>query len=496
MSSSLLDRVEVLEAGAAGLLDVGLTQASDDELIEAMHRIERSRRQLESAVTHRLIVETAERCIPERKGFTSGQRFLVGVLRVSAGEAAARVRAAADLGPRQSMSGIAAQPRYRHTAAAQADGDIGAEHANRIRSIMHKVPRAIDDDVRDAAEETLATCARTMTPEDVTAIGHRLLAHLNPDGDLTDERDRKRRRSFALRPQDTDLLSRFSGEFDPTTRAMLDPILAKWARPGMNNPDDPDSPSGDAESSETDRDAMVAAAARDTRTTEQRNHDALTALFRAALSGKLLGAHRGLPVTTIVTMTLGQLEKAAGGVATTASGGLLPIKDALTMAQRSHPVLALFDHNGRPLHLGRRRRLADADQRLALIAADRGCTRPGCSAPATYTAVHHAALDYAKGGRTDIDTLGLACDGDHAKVNDGPVGWRTRIAPPDSAYPGWVEWIAPKHIDPQQRPRVNHRHHPERLLAHAVARIRLQRENDCARIRQRGRHRHHTAEDP
>ncbi|AHK30152.1 hypothetical protein Pd630_LPD02929 [Rhodococcus opacus PD630] len=54
-------------------------------------------------------------------------------------------------------------------------------------------------------------------------------------------------------------MSTISGELDPTARALLDPVLAKWARPGMNNPDDPESPSGDAENPSIDREALVAA---------------------------------------------------------------------------------------------------------------------------------------------------------------------------------------------------------------------------------------------
>ncbi len=66
-----------------------------------------------------------------------------------------------------------------------------------------------------------------------------------------------------------------SGLLDPETRALLEPVLAKLARPGMNNPpDDPDSPRGDVDSETLDRDALAKAAARDTRTAVQRNHDA------------------------------------------------------------------------------------------------------------------------------------------------------------------------------------------------------------------------------
>ncbi|HEY9315852.1 hypothetical protein [Williamsia sp.] len=42
----------------------------------------------------------------------------------------------------------------------------------------------------------------------------------------------------------------------------------------------------------------------------------------------------------------------------------------------SRKFLALLDDKHRPLHLGREERLATADQRLALIAAERGCPWP------------------------------------------------------------------------------------------------------------------------
>ena len=255
-------------------------------------------------------------------------------------------------------------------------------------------------------------------------------------------------------------MSTLTGCLTPTARAMLDAVLAKWARPGMNNPTDPDSPTGTGDSVAPA--VLAAAAARDTRTEAQRNHDAFEAMARVLLETGTLGTHRGLPVTVLVTMSLDQLEHAAGGVATTATGGTLPIADALHLARRAHPVLVVFDHHGRPLHLGRERRLASADQRLALIAADGGCTRPGCDAPASRCAVHHVE-DWAKGGRTDIDHLALACDACHAQVNDGPFGWTT-ITDPTT---GRTAWIPPARIDPTQTPEVNYRHHPDQLLDRA-----------------------------
>ncbi|MFD4369099.1 DUF222 domain-containing protein [Rhodococcus sp. NPDC058521] len=453
--------MEALEGAAAVLVHDSLTHLSDDEVVEFIRQLETTVRTL-GAVSDRLIVEAMERSIPGRLGYNSPNKLLVDIIRVSATDASARVGRAREVGTWHTMDGQPAPPALPETAAARADGAIGNDHVRAVSKTLRKVPRVVSpSDIADA-EKILADCARHGTPEDVEQAGHRLLAYLDPDGSLTDERDRARRRGLHVSRQDTDLMSKISGELDPTTRALLDPVLEKWARPGMNNPSDPDSPTGDSEDSGIDRDRLAAAAARDTRTTGQRNHDALTAMLRTVLSSGSLGSHRGLPATAIITMTLAQLEKSAGGVVTTASGGLVPIPEALKLAEQSHPILALFDHDGRPLHLGRRRRLASSDQRLALIASDAGCTRPGCSAPPTRCAVHHVR-SWQRGGNTDIDNLTLACDACHALVNDSENGWATVKSRRRTG------WVSPRHIDPTRRPRINRRHHPRELIREAAS---------------------------
>ncbi|MDV7241447.1 DUF222 domain-containing protein [Rhodococcus oxybenzonivorans] len=381
----MAEQLSTLSASIDALLGSDLTALRDADVLEAMRRLEQSLRRAD-AVSHRLVVESVERSIPAALGYNSPNKLLVDVLRVSAVDASARVTAARSLGGWHTLAGDSIDPSLPETAAAQRDGDIGLGHARAVAKVMRKIPHAVGNDDVSHAESILGQLARTGTPEDVEQAGHRILAYLNPDGNLGDDRDRRRRRGISLARQDSELMSRISGELDPTARALLDPILAKWARPGMNNPGDPESPTGDSEDPTLDRTALAAAAAHDTRSAAQRNHDAFSAIFRALLETGVLGRHRGLPVTAIIMMTLDQLEKAAGGLATTASGGLLPLEDALKLAEHAHPVLVLFDHSGRPLRLGRRRRLANADQRLALIASDGGCTRPGCAAPASLCA--------------------------------------------------------------------------------------------------------------
>ena len=126
-------------------------------------------------------------------------------------------------------------------------------------------------------------------------------------------------------------MSRLTADLDPIARARLDTVLDSWAKPGMNNPDDPASPSGPATAANAED--VAAAAERDTRSRGQRNHDALSALLERVLASGMLGnTHRGLPIQVIVKTTLAELE-AGAGVAQTATGSLLPIADVVDLAQ-------------------------------------------------------------------------------------------------------------------------------------------------------------------
>lgn len=105
---------------------------------------------------------------------------------------------------------------------------------------------------------------------------------------------------------------------------------------------------------------------RDTRSHPQRQHDALSALVRGQLGDPKLGKHNGLPVTIIATATLEQLQSRIGH-AVTASWTFLPISDLIRMASHAYHYLGIFrDTDGRPLYLGRSKRIASADQRIVL----------------------------------------------------------------------------------------------------------------------------------
>ncbi|MFI1913249.1 DUF222 domain-containing protein [Nocardia sp. NPDC020380] len=450
--------VDQLTAAIAAVSGADLTALSDADLVAVARRFETCKRQL-SAVDTRFVVEAMERGLPHKHG-ESPTGLLRTVFGVSTYEAGQRLSVARQCGRLREIDGHLKPAVLESTGAAFAEGAISRDHVRGIVEVMKGLPEELPGEDRGTVEEILVQLSRSCCPDDLPRVGREILARVDPEGKFCCREVQQRRRGIHLGRQQIDGMSYVEGWLTPEVRAVIDAVLAKFARPGMCNPDDPHSPHT---TKGIDSNTLDAAAARDRRDAAQRNHDALLGLLAPQVSASKLGTHRGVPVQAIITMSLAELEEAAG-IATTASGGHVSIPDALRLAEKSKPILALFNHDGMPLHMGRSERLATPAQRYALIASERGCTRPGCDAPAALCQVHHIT-EWADGGPTDIDNLTLACDHCHALVNDSDNGWKTVVMGKDSQFPGRTGWIAPTHIDPSGVARVNHRHHPEEQIA-------------------------------
>jgi hypothetical protein len=417
------------------------------DTLGCLSRLERLRRRMPAA-EHHLLAHAQTLTTPKAIGAKSWSDVLAIRLRISSTDATRRIKEAEDLGPRTALTGQPLPPRLPETAAAQARGDINAEHVAIIRKCLKKAAKFIDTAARAEIDHDLSRAAATNSPETLRDAAKLLVYLFNQDGDLPDDEHRARRREVRLGPQDEDGMIPFSGRLDPEAAAYIQALFAKLAAPGMCNPAD-ETPCVNGRPDEDTIDA-------DDRTLAQRQHDALTAICRNTLSSGELGQHNGLPVTVVVSTTLQDLQ-AAAGVAVTGGGSLLPMSDVIRMASHSHHYLVIYDkHTHEPLYLGRTKRIATPGQRLVLFNRDRGCTRPGCTAPAYHCQAHHAAQDFGKGGQTNITDLGLACGPDNRLVKEN--GWSTRIR-----SDGRIEWIPPPLLDTGQD-RINHHHHPDELL--------------------------------
>jgi hypothetical protein len=443
--SSREEIVEVSHAFDAALdrfCELSFDVLTTPELLGKLEHFERATRRLR-APQHTLINRLDAQAGQEELGGTL-RCALADRLRITKAEASRRIADAEDLGQRRALTGEPLAPRLSHAAAAQRDGLIGDGHVKEIRRFFDHLPAEIDPGTREAAEADLAGKASQYRPDELATYAGRIMDWLHPDGEFSDA-ERARKRGIILGTQECDGMSRLSGLITPELRAAIEAALAKLAAPGACNPDD-DTPVVDEA---PDQDAVR----RDHRSTAQRNHDGLQAGLRGLLASGKLGQHNGLPVSIIVTTTLTDLE-AATGKALTAGGTLVPMSDVIRWAGHAHHYLAIFDR-GKPLALYHTKRLASPAQRIMLYGKERGCTMPGCDAPAYHSQVHHVN-GWTNTHHTDIDDLTLAC-GPHNRLAE--KGWTTR-----KNAQGDTEWIPPPHLD-HGRPRINTFHHPEKLLA-------------------------------
>jgi hypothetical protein len=443
-SSDREEIVEVFDALSADLdraLDLDLSALTPRECLALLRRCETLRRQL-PAVEHPLVNQVAATEPAELGGKPRWE--LADELGITRGEAGRRIDEAADLGPRRALTGEPLAPVLPAVATAQRKGQLGAEHIAVIRALFDYLPDSIDAGTLTQAEQHLTDLAAHHRPDELAKLAQRVADCLRPDGNHTDKEQRAKRRGITLGPQDRDGMSAIKGHLDPQARAVLDAVLARWAAPGMCNPDD-DTPCRSGTPSQ-------AAIDNDRRSVAQRNHDALAAMATNLLSSGELGSHHGLPATIVVSLSLAELE-AAAGKATTAGGTWLPVRDLIGLASQAHHYLRIYD-GAKEVALYHAKRLANPGQRLVLYAKERGCTHPGCPVPALLTEVHHND-DFARSGRTDIDDLTLRC-GPHHRLLSG--GWRTR-----KRGDGVIETMPPAHLDRGQ-PRTNSYHHPGKLL--------------------------------
>ena len=433
------ERLDALRSAVAGVLELDSVLLTTPERLNCLDAIENVRRVL-PAVEHPLINELGH-ALPEEVGGRLGMA-LADRLRITPGAASRRLKEAEALGPRATLTGETLEPQLPATATGQKAGEVGPGHVSVIRSFLRHLPTWVAAEVRQRAEADLAALAASLRPDELEVAGRAIADAINPDG-VFDDGYRARKRGVTVGRQGCDGMTPIKGWLTPEARATWDAVMGKLAKPGMCHPDD-EHPTVDGEAPEE-------ATTRDHRSTAQRTHDGLLAALRGLLAAGTLGRLHGLPVTVVATATVQDLEQAAG-VAHTGGGSKLPMRDLIRMASQAHHYLAIFDqHTNIPLYLAKTR-IATPGQRLVLFASQRGCTKPGCTAPFYDSEVHHDDA-WSKTNRTDVTALTLACPPDHDLTETG--------LPTRKRADGVTEWIPPPHLD-TGKPRTNGYWHPQR----------------------------------
>ena len=218
----------------------------------------------------------------------------------------------------------------------------------------------------------------------------------------------------------------------------------------------------------------------DGHTRAQRRADALITLVNAAAAhGDLPATASGLAVAATITVGVSEADRVATGAsrppvtdvaeavrdaadpaALTASGtpaGPTTLGDAalrfalctgtltgVLINDQHRPDLpisqALAATHAQPLAVGRSMRLATTYQRIALAVRDGGCLL--CHRPPAECQTHHV-VDWAHGGRTDLDHMVLLCWAHHRQVDLNR--WKiTRTTDPSPGAPYWQVTPVPR----------------------------------------------------
>ena len=388
------------------MLELDLAALGSSALLELLRQFEQQKRRL-PAIDHALVAEVGHRKVAFELCQPNDAAVLRQLLRISGREAHARVRAAADLGPRCTLVGERLEPLFATVAAAQADGRISAAHARVITDAVDELPGAVAVKHEADVIAILLEHAHTLDPDRLHGFAKRLVEALDPDGTLAEYADLERRRELSL-TRNRDGSYQLSGRLTPLAGAIWTPILDSLSAP-----------------------VPAVDGARDPRQPAQRRADGFEEAGQLLLRSEQLPHAGGVAVTLLITTTEEQL-RTGEGLATTGSGDLIPLDRVIDLIGDTQTMTICLDSHGGVLDHGQAKRIVPAEMRLAIFARDKGCTFPGCDRTPAWTQAHHF-IEFVAGGPTSLDNCGLVCGFHHRQFARN--GW---ISVMINAAPHWI----------------------------------------------------------
>ncbi len=426
----VVELVGLFRAVVEGLVEGEFWRLSGQESADSLEEMESAFRLLEFARCREL-ADFHARDIAGQEAGLSTEAFLRARLRLSPGEAKARVRSAQQLVGSVSISGELVEPALPATAAAASEGALSVEHVQVIGQAMKKLPPAVGVRERAEAEEFLAEQSREMDPSRVRVLARRLHAVLDPDGTL--DEDKPERRELIFR-RDVGGMDYIRGRLDAEASATVQAALGPLAQPQPAQDGQPD-----------------------TRSRSRRMADALVELSSRTLAGGELPAVGGEKPQVTVMITLDDLRGKHSddtslrrpGTGTLGTGAAITAEAARRVACDAGVIPIVLGSQSEPLDIGRATRTIPTGIRRAVVARDTGCIHPGCTAPAAWCQTHHVK-HWADGGPTSLQNLVLLCHRHHWIVHH--EGWRIEF------LHGIPHVIRPPLVDPLQQPRRNTMH--------------------------------------
>ncbi len=457
---SLLDALAMVGDAMESLItqvDAGGLECADPQAVgKFAARFERLRNVL-PLVDHAIVKAVTSSGLVQEWSASSPRQLLRMLLRISGAEASRRVKAAEQVGVRSSETGLPLAPLREVVATAQRAGEMTVEQVQVIATALAPFdnvgfdPAAVLD-----GEQILVDAARSgLPPEDLRGLSRLVENAIHPDGSVPDDDLNEARRYVRLR-QNGDGTWLLSGRLTGIAGSRMHALLTTLARPEIPSPAGGLTADHALPGSPTDDDTTLVATlggshCDDTRSHDQRMHDALDQSCDRLLAEGARHASGGSPATVIVTVDQETLTGTVPGWGMTSDGTPVSAATARQLVNRADTEIftAVLGSVRTVLDLGRTRRIASRAQVLALIVRDGGCSFPGCDRPPEWCERHHITA-WMDGGPTDLDNLTLLCRFHHH--NHANRGWTCRVN--SDRLP---EWIPPPWVDPEQRPLLNRR---------------------------------------
>lgn len=454
---------------------------------------------LQTIVADRIRQESEE--VPQQDSLAanSGARNTVDLLQRITGESARQTRSRLKLGRQVgysvSMLGEVLPPVLEHVSRGLEEGHLGAESAGMISSMLVECSRVGDPEDLEYAQRSLVQAATgddydtgdapcvPLHADEIRGACRRWEAGLDPDGPAPDDEERYRRRFFQMGPVRDGLVNvrgRIVAEAAAALRAITDSLDNPRVKSEMAGVTDAEvidagaagadatdagaansgAPDGgvtdasvgvegdyeetplftDSATASTDAEDDEAIAATDTRTPEQRRHDALALALDVTLRSRSLPYLGGSHATIMVEVDV-KIDSQKAQV------GWLRDHEGMSTAVSADTVKQLFcgaaiqavatDSMRRIRSLGSASRIFDANQRRAISVRDQGCVIPGCSVPPAWCEIHHVK-PHAIGGPTHTDNGVLLCGFHHRTIDSS--GWTItmRAGVPKVQAPPWL----------------------------------------------------------
>jgi len=408
---ALADRA--LQDGVGLLRAATDLQAPEEDRVAALSVCESLTRRLEQ-IQVELVAGLVRDGTFAARGYRSPTQAVADLLGCDTAMARRRVRVAEDVCPRTTLGGQLLAPRLPATAAMFTTAQLGLRHVEVIAEALRSpAAQRLSPHVWAAAEEKLAEQAPAYRPAELAVFAHDLISVLDQDGpgERDDESAQLNELHLSLRT------GKLKGQLDGLTRELLATTLDALCLP--RGPDD-------------------------NRSAPQRRADALGEICQQVLDSAQLPQTGGERPHLNIIIALPELERRARA-ASLDFGSHLPPADLRMLACDARVVPVVLGGAGQPLDVGRARRTIPDGLRRAIAARDRGCAKPGCGRPASWSEIHHLEA-WENGGDTAIHNCVMLCRFHHRLLHR-ESGWTVRI------HHGTPEFIPPKWIDPTQKAR-------------------------------------------